>query len=533
MTHAAVYLSTSDRGARLRQLRVLVGDRDERWSAPEDTSSAPDAPLPEHERDAARWLKARLAADRRTKDRVAALVVDGSGSMFAWSDIPPGVEPLTVSESLMRAGSVPADVMGVESEPVSPLVTAPEIDLPEGLSIEPLADPSNQAGDQSVRRVALGAVPDLASRLLLDQLDALGIETTTVMSVWHAISLAWTSPTSSPDHSSDDAIIDAPSQSPTLGAVVIDPESKRLLWAWTQSHKAIACGSCKLARDGSAPDWVFARLCAEWIGWASQLGATPARVLVIQPPLSHTTSTASQASPPPSTPVAPAALLAKHWPQCTVDAVEMDDPLLATVSRAADRIEGDPSQAESEQLRTLTERPGRLERSSRRWTSIGMIVAALAMGIGAWRLSEAAGQAELAASQVRELWRDHVTVIDERALEPGVLDPILYLEDELAARQREVAPVARRRPVMTELESIALLIGYDGVQLQQLNINQISVAITLTVETLAEYEDLTSAFNSIAGSEIENWSINPKEIANKKIQVNISGFWGRNGATQP
>jgi len=530
MTHAAVYLSTSDRGARLRQLRVLVGERDERWSAPEQTSSAPDAPLPEHERDAARWLKERLATDRRTKDRIAALVIDGTGSMFAWSDIPQGVEPVAITESLKRAGSVQPDVMGIESEPVSPLAAAPEIDLPEGLTIEPLADATDTDVDaeESIRRIAIGAVPDLASRLLLDQLDAMGIETGAVMSIWHAIALAWNSPASSPDHQAGNAIVDAPAQTSTTAAVVIDADSKRLLWAWTRGHKTVACGSCRLARDGTAPDWVFARLCAEWLGWSSQLGVTPARVLVVHDPVANSVASTSADSSPP-----PAAVLAQHWPQCTVDAVEMDDPLLATLSRAVDRHEADPERASSEQLQSLTERPGRLQRSSRRWTSIGMIVAAIAMGFGAWRLSEAAGQAQIAGSQVRELWRDRVTVIDSRALEPGVLDPILFLEDELAARQREVAPVARRRPVMTELESIALVIGYDGVELQELNVSQLSISLRLLVDSLQEYEDLSTAFDSIAGSEVDRWTINPKESSNDKILVSFSGFWGRTGANDP
>ncbi len=524
MTHAAVYVSTSDRGAALRGLRLMVGERDEAWTAPDLPTAAPDAPLPELERAAADWLRTRLAADKRTKDRIASMVVDGIGSMFAWSDIPQGVNAATVAESIRRVGSAPSDPMAGDSDHTSPLASAPELELPEGLTLEPLDDPS--AEQDAVHRVAIGATPDLATRLLLDRLDAMGISTASVMSIWQAVGLAWNSPSTQATAPASADIVDAPSSASTLAAVVIDAPGRRLLWTWTRNCKTLACGSCRLARDGSAPSWVFSRLCAEWLAWSSQLGISPARITVVQ---DQSLSATGQAEPAPK----PAALLARHWPQCTVDAIELDDPMLATLARAADRLEGDPDPvAQSQHLRALTERPGRLHRSSRRWISLAMLASAVGLGLGAWQLSSAAADADAMAAEARTLWRDRAAAIDERALEPGVPDPILFLEELLAERRREVAPVARRRPVMTELESVSLVIGYDGVQLEELSFSQTAALIKLRVDTTQEYEDLNAALASIAGSEIREWRVSP-QTAGDKIRANFTGLWGRIGPQDP
>ncbi len=518
MTHAAVYVSTANRGATLRALRLMVGERDETWTAPDLPSSRQDDGPPEFERSAADWLRTRLAEDRRTKDRIASMVVDGTGSMFAWSDIPQGVDAATVAESIRRVGAAPSDPMAGDADHTSPLASAPELELPEGLTLEPLDDPSAEA--DAVRRVAIGATPDLATRLLLDRLDSMRISTASVMSIWQAVGLAWNSPSTQASAPASADIVDAPASASTLGAVVIDAPGRRLLWTWTRNRKTLACGSCRLARDGSAPSWVFSRLCAEWLAWSSQLGVTPGRITVVQ---NQSLATTEQATP------RPAALLAQHWPQCTVDAIELDDPMLATLARAADRLEGDPDPvAQSQHLRALTERPGRLHRSSRRWIALAMLACAAAMALGAWQLSSAATGADSMASEARTLWRDRAAAIDARCLEPGVLDPILYLEDLLAERRREVAPVARRRPVMTELESVSLVIGYDGVQLEELYFSQIAAIIRLRVDSTQEYEDLNAALSSIAGSEIRDWLVSPQTVGNK-IQAIFRGTWGRTG----
>ncbi len=530
MTHAAVYLRTLDRGAVLETLRFFCGERDELWIAPSPASSLrsdDDAPLPDLETPAATWIRERLAQDRRTKDRLSCLVIDGNGSMFAWTDVPEGIDAAAAVRSIERVGGLADDPTGSESEPVSPLAAAPEFELPGALTLEAFSAADERT---SHRRIGVSATPDLATKLLLDKLDAMGVETTRVLTIWQAMALAWDSASSSTSSPAADpesqAIIDADRPAPTTATVVVDAPGRRLLWTWSRAGTPLASGCALLARDGSVPAHVISRISTEWLGWASQLGASPARIKVIQPapePQRDHADPSGKAAP------RPAAMLAQRWPDCTTDAIELDDPVLATIARASDRVEGSVDPLNNAQtMASLSSRPGRLDRSARTWIGAAMLAAALGLGAASWQLLQGAQEADRLSGEARQLWREKAINLDDRSMEPGVLDPILFLEDELAARRREIAPVARRRPVMRELESVALVIGFDGVRLDELTFNQVTAVVKVRVDSTQDYEDLQLALSGIAGSDIRDWRVGRQEVSDE-IRATFTGQWAREG----
>jgi hypothetical protein len=530
MSHASVYVKTIDRGAQLAELRLLAGDRDDLWVAPSNENRRPDDPPPEHEREAAGWLRDALATDKRTRDQLTAVVLDGTGSLFTWSEVPAGVGPKAVVDAIRRGGRSTGQTGAHDAEVSSPIALAPELDLPEGLSIEAMGSEADPLADSELgsTRVGMSAVPDLAARLLLDQLDAQGVQVERVLTVWQAIALAWsTAPHQSKaqqsahprsNASADSAGVVEVASSMTTAVVVLDASSRRFLWVWTVQGEPIASGWGRLARDGSVPASVVSRLCLEWIGWGSQMGRSPGRILVVQP----------DAMVGPGG-ITPAAMIARQWPDATLDAVSLEDPLLATLARAADRIAGDTNAPASAGLmQELTYRPGRLDRSSRLWVGAAMLAAAAALGIAAWKLGQASAQTAQQAQETRQTWRERATAIDPRALEPGVLDPILYLRDQVAQAQRQVAPVARRRPIMRELESIALVIGYNNVRLQEIKLSQVNAMLRIRVDNTQSYEELRSAMSSVAGSELADWTASSRSVGNgPEVEASFQSLWRR------
>ena len=537
MSHASVYVKTIDRGAQLAELRLLAGDRDDLWVAPSNENRRPDDPPAEHEREAAAWLREALATDKRTRDQLTAVVLDGTGSLFTWSEVPAGVGPKAVIDAIRRGGRSTGQTGAHDAEVSSPIALAPELDLPEGLSLEAMGSEADPLADTELgsTRVGMSAVPDLATRLLLDQLDAQGVQVERVLTVWQAMALAWSVSSSQtksqqhglarPNSSADPSSVVEVASSTTTAVVVLDASSRRLLWVWTVQGEPIASGWGRLARDGSVPASVVSRLCLEWIGWGSQLGRSPGRILVVQP---------DAMSGPGG--VTPAAMIARQWPDATMDAVSLEDPLLATIARAADRIAGDTNApAAAGLMQELTHRPGRLDRSSRLWAGAAMLTAAVALGIAAWKLGQTSVQTAQQAQETRQTWRERATAIDPRALEPGVLDPFMYLRDLVAQAQREVAPVARRRPIMRELESIALVIGYDNVRLQEINLSQLTAILKVRVDTTQTYEELREAMTSIAGSELADWSATSRSVGNgPEVEATFNSLWVRSpaGGTQ-
>jgi hypothetical protein len=214
MSHAACYIERADAGASLRSLRLVHARGQAHWTAPRRLRDAADATAPDAasvraaltsaaawiaqqlntlpgtprltlvlDLDAARcgWLNANSSDDASValavQDALAAEPGDHetTASRLSWLDtLRPGAD--ASAQALVAPARAPSRrarrAANAANAPSSPAT--------------PNADPAHDR-----RRLALLAVPDLAARLLIDELDRLGIEPYSVTSLWHLMALAW------------------------------------------------------------------------------------------------------------------------------------------------------------------------------------------------------------------------------------------------------------------------------------------------------------------------------------------------------
>jgi len=500
-------LERTEHGGMLRRARLIGDDSDQQWHAEDE----PVSPLQAAEQLAS-WLAERARAAEGRGASISMLVLDLDGAACSWVTSP-SADPRAV-EALVRQGA------GEYAGSTSPAMTlGADAEIPGAASIQPLRERREQHSPRD--RLAVVAMPDAAARVVIDQLDRLGVRVGAVVSFWHAVALAWdpsADPTRAVTRAGDHVVAD---DAPVGAHIVIDP-SGRLVWAWSKRGAVLAAGVTRLLTDDDAVQVGHddvGRLAAEWLAWAAQLGFGPTRVSCVVPPLD-----------PPDGALSNEALgeaLTRAWPNAAIDLAVRDDPVADTLLAArahapdADRLASDPARS----MTALSGRPGRAHRGLFRWLGAALVVASVAAGIGAWRAAAAASAARTRAAEVRAEYDAAATAYVDPQIQQDH-GTIAALQDA-AQKERAKLEAGKREaslmPVLRELDTVSLVLGSPDVEIREITLEQLRAAVVVTVPDIKAYEDLRSAMRDIGGSSVQ-WEGHTEQEGGR-IRVRFTGTW--------
>lgn len=530
------YVTRSGSGSMIRGLRLVAAGLAREWTAPEAQSvSSVDSGGPSPAVGAAQAGAEFIAKtlEQVGMKRLASVCLDADGAVCAWLSAPspePSIVRATIEQSSLEADASGAGVGAARLLSLS--TAAPGTGSISDVSLQALATPRAAADGQdsgggvatlasrlrpgrsktrmpaSKERYAVLAVPDAPVRVLLDELDARGIEVGAVVTLWHAMASGW-DPRSGEGESA-----------PPSAVVLVEPEG-RLVWSWSRGGDLLAGGTMRLstfstrAETGStlapvdaqatataAPahasvsvDFSVAdagRLAMDWLAWSAQLGQCPRRVVCLASP--NTGSSAGGDGP-----AVLGRLLARVWPGATIDAAVHADAVGATLGRLAglgperpqlSKQEPDalpPGQRPRTALTDLSTRPGRADRAQYRWAAGALVALALVVGAAAWQVYRSVdGVRERTADAIKQ----RSAVLDElRVLVKDDNLPRLgrtQLDDRLSGAQKQLQDVLKvlrpPRPVLDETARLLeALDGIPGVKLTEYEINTVLARATLSL----------------------------------------------------
>jgi hypothetical protein len=519
------YLVRGSGGAALRGLRVVESRAVREWWAPVRAGGVDEAEAAvEAVASAARWLAERVA--ERPAGTPVRLCLDAEGSRCAWLSAPSG--EARVVEAAVRTAAIGSMDEGAAGPGVwDPRYGQVGLDLSvQSLSATALADGPRGAGKPRAvdrrERLAVLAVPDLAARLLMDDLDRLGVEVESVTSLWHASASAW-DPGAEPQAESgagagdERSVVVADSQ-PVTAQVLVDP-SGRLVWGWSRGGKLVAAGTQRLRRSvadfgaaepepaegvenarrlpagetgaeaggggGSAAVVEVSRVdvgrvVTDWLAWSLQLGCAPARIVCLAPS-STVCSELSGDLPVSSGAQAVARTLAERWPGAATLGQVDEDPVATTLRRLGEGPlrragSGDRGGAAAEAgadprvvLMGLTSRPRRMTRRMYRWLAGAMAAGGVALGVLAWKIERGAAEIDAAAEALRaERQAELVKVKDAVPNVERDLDPARLIRARVVERRTARQAITPEAPVFTLLDRLlAGLESVEGVRLKE------------------------------------------------------------------
>lgn len=512
------YIERTPGGVGIRRMRLIAAGLSRTWTAPETggegrgsgggiggVDGAVSVP-----RNGAAWIQDTLASVGLK--RLAAICVDNEGSICAWLSAPSPdqrVIQATIANSAIDhegsgAGVGAARLLSM-SDAGSSAASSGMVDasIQALAAVDPEASGSGGSG-RSLRsrgrkaspsitarnRYAVLAMPDASVRVLLDELDARGIEVDRVLSVWHALATAWDGARVSSRGGSieSDAI--------PAATIAVEPGG-RLIWSWTRSGELVAGGSMRLAQVVTRPAAVEApigplesvelatgeanpamrrmndepesvpnieftsedagRLAMDWLAWSAQLGHCPRRVVCLSVPNLQAGSRGPQGL---------LAMLGRAWPGATIDGAIHDDPIGATLGRLAglgndeeaaqyaaskDASELPLSLRPREALVGLSARPSRADRRMYQWIGASLIAGAAlvaALGYQVYRsLDEARSRLVSAKNAYQDVIQTAVKFAPNIVAEPRKEEA---LEDALKRIREQMKTIKPPRPVLEE-----------------------------------------------------------------------------------
>lgn len=395
---------------------------------------------------AADWTVSTLASRRR----IHLVALDADNMQCLWLNTPAGDDAVlaaAVRNALQDWGaSAPSGmVQRLDDDAPTPARPARLADL--------LTTPFRR---RTVSHAVSGSVvltcPASLVTLWLDALDARGIRCDAVLSIWHAMARAWGDEASgSDDHTR---------------AVLLSEPGRRLTWCWARGRFLLVGGSASDAaaqRDEPTPSAppaddrrAAARLSLDWLTWSAHLGTCPTDILII--------GNGNEAL---------SAALAERWPAASIRCEPADDPVLATLRRAAESAaSADQDNGPRAHLVALSNRPTRSLRKQYYWAAAAIVMAAIALAGLGWRFNTAQTDMSRAIANAEE---------EARSLIASLNDPSLFesrnlvkaLESKLTTLKAQPPPKLPPAPppIHDELRRLADLIArHEGVRLVQLNL---------------------------------------------------------------
>lgn len=457
-------------GVRLRAVRIMLAGERAFWTPPGDT------PLDEHPALAAAWISAQLRSHGVSSIR--SLCVDADSTRFHWLTSPSGDPRILRGAVAQSRPSAWGDWHAPEGEDQGASPTDASTATLEALA---------PADGLPLARDAAVIVPDVVARVLVDELDRLGLPVERIATLWHQLALAW-DPGARPalrDATHDDEPV--ATDTPTTAVMLIESppdRPRRVLWCWSSRGQVIAGGS---AKPGPGPisdslDLLAGRLSADWLAWGAQLGAGPRRVaLLIDDRLDGVDRTAL------------AQMTQRLCPVATVDAVALEDPIAQTLARMAEVSRPIGTNAR-EGLVALSHRPGALHRATYRWLAASLAAVAMALGLFGFRLHAEAANLKDSGNSASQEWNAELAQqMPELAKDPF---PQLKLNDEISQLRKRLDTLVRgrqdTRPILDELDTIAfVLVSEPGVVLLEATLrSDLAAHIVALVPDLATGEIL-------------------------------------------
>ncbi len=509
------HLERGARGSVIKRVRLVGQSASQAFPAEESSSGV-------EPREAARWIRESLS-QVRDAGSVAMLCLDTDGSTCAWLSSPS--EDPTIINVLARAGGVAAG----DETPRGHAAFELYAPTPAESSIEALVTPPARASaalatfrrapaaGEGPKRLAVLAAADVPARLLIDALDDEQVPVEATGSFWHVMAMAW-----DPGARAAGAVtagggpMQAQTVPGTVATVVIEPRG-RLVWCWSRGGELLVGGSMRLrtgvpgADEGgeATPGAIFGadevhRLATEWLSWSVQTGCSPSHVTCVM--TAHDPRMVSEFGQ----------ALGRHWPQTTVDAVMVEDPVLATLSRVAERLEGTPRGVDDglsarRAMVGLSTRQGRAHRRMYLWKSVAIAGGALLAVTLSAKLRSAASAAREEAVAIQAasaaLVKEHFP--DAR---PGPGYSLLQATTDEVTRLRNLAEPPKRAeppmPLLEELATISMVTGDPAYSLENIDLESSSSAVLrlgVVANSLSDAEAMTEALNAIAGSAVLRW----------------------------
>ena len=507
-------------GAVIKRVRLVAAGLTRTWTAPDagavssaaQPTEGPGAAL-SNAKLAGKWIAETLESVGLR--RLAWLCVDADGSVCAWLSAP-SPDQAVIEASILQAAqdagagdaaglgagrllamASPSGATGLAVVPdtsMQALATIDEVPVEDAAPKKKLIGGGAGARPVSGRkhRFAVLAVPDAPVRVLIDELDQLGVEVDAVCSLWHAMAQAW-------DRAAGGSALESSGES--FASVLVEP-SGRLVWSWSTGGQLVAGGTMRLATlaraasepapetmpvDGATrrmmdPDLPpmleftsseVGRLVMDWLAWSVQLGQCPRRMVCLATP-TLTDGGVEGAG-------ALGRKLAAAWPGATVDAGTYDDPVGATIARLAGLggedtpapTAGPAGMSARSVLMPLSSRASRADRSKYRWAAAGVLMCAVAVGAVGWQLGRAARAAEDAADQAAKARL--AKLVELEAIIPGLSqdrDAKGTLETKVNKLREEAGKIRAPRPVIEEtLRLLKALSTVHDVKLTEFDCN--------------------------------------------------------------
>jgi hypothetical protein len=488
--------------------------------------------------DAAAWIKLTLEGPR-SRDALEAIVLDAGGSACAWMTTTS--TDLAVLGAAARSGGASDDESGGSATSAVEFFAPSDMDSsvqPLGVEIKPESQHTLLKGRKPkqappAQRVAVLAAGDVPARVLVDELDRLGVRVGQVCTIWHAMALAWGTTANAPGTpvSTSRENVAISSADAVVGVVLIDPQGQ-LLWCWAHEGELLASGSMRLrvvrpvmagAADESAESSVacdaadVGRLVNEWLGWSMQLSRGPTRVICVMPP-----SMGEQAESGEMRAGEFGEAFASKWAMASVDAVVHDDPIGATLRRLVGVLEATPAHATTQPghaLVALSNRPNVQTRRLYVWGAAALFALAGAVGALGWMFQRQAAAAEVRAAEYREAWQEPARAVYPLALDASFqrgTPPLTKLLDEVKRREEafnKPSIASEIKPVLTELEKISLVLSAPNVKVENITLDSMSVPrVQVTVPTTRDAEQILEGLRRVSGGVLSNWTMSMQDV---------------------
>ena len=402
-------------------------------------------------------------------------------------------------------------------------------------------------------RLAIVALPDLAARTLVDELDRVDQPVARIMTLWHALAEAW-----DPSRNDAAAVLKAGSSSRIVAddiaataTVLLDPRG-RILWTWQQGGRMICAGSLRLAivslasdspdnADGSArvqPPLLeitaseIARLTADWLAWAAQIGVGPSVITVVgqqdlaAPGLCERFNAASPL-------MAVSLAIGASWPGSLVTANAEASPIEATLRRV---IEGNTIAAATPQqidprtgLVELASRPGKASRMVYRWSAAAafaaaMVLIALCVRVVMEANATAAARTQAVADRA-ELLKSLIPVAPKIMTEQR---QTIYIQTLLTERERQRTAIVPEKPIVPELgRFLAAAAAQPNLTLRRISASSpTGFRAELNVPDATTGAQLREKLDTLPPTtpEFATWSTSDSRIGDV-FSVTASGIW--------
>lgn len=522
MTVAAIFIQRDAAGTALCSARFSDLRQEHRWRAPsvERVLAEPRETVAA----LARWTAQHLAQSPGRPDLL--IVLDADGAACGWLSAD-SEEQRVVSAAVREA------LTNDEEDSASSLGWMTGQAPGRDTSVQALVDVARPRAQRAKGtdapparpRVGLLAVCDVTVRLLLDELDKLGVPVRRVTTLWHAMAALSAGAQRAGDRAATDRALDEAPGLTSASVMLLEPQG-RLLWAWGSGAGLLCAGHAHLresldqppaepfpqprpgarasalrisrgadagdttevepndADEGQPPPQAagvvevtradVGRLVTDWIGWSIQLGVSPQRISVVGTPT--VTCSGLEFDLPEMTGVAAvAAGVGRAWPGAAVSASLSTDPIgdllraLVDAEASDQRLPGAAMAADPRlSVLDLSARPGRGSRKLHLWGGLALVAAACGVGVLGWRVGRSTSDLRSgleSAAENRAALLDQATKAGVK-FPPDNADPVGVISSRIVAITGERKELREEDPLLAE--AVRFLKAADGIPEVQL-----------------------------------------------------------------